>query len=154
VEVIAMEPRRVVVVANQTVCGEELLAAMRSRLADGPAAFTLVVPATPPHEELTWSEGTARSIAERRLADALDLFQREGIEVTGRVGDASPLLAIGDLLVGGNQYDEVILSTLPTKLSRWLRLDLPRRITQRFGLPVTTVIGERADVTAATRHTD
>jgi hypothetical protein len=148
VEVIAMEPHRVIVIANQTACGPELLAAMRSRLGRGPTTFTLVVPATPPHEQLTWSEGSARQIAERRLATALEMFRNEGIDVTGVVGDASPMLAVGDLLVS-DAYDEVILSTLPSRVSKWLKLDLPRRITQRFDLPVTTVIGERATAGAA-----
>ena len=139
-----MEPRRVIVVANQTACGPELLAALRSRLAEGPVTFTLVVPATPPHEQLTWTEGSARQIAEQRLAGALEQFRSEGIEMSGVVGDASPMLAVADLLVGAD-YDEVVLSTLPSRVSRWLKLDLPRRITQRFGLPVTTVIGRRAE---------
>jgi hypothetical protein len=148
VEVIAMEPHRVIVIANQTACGPELLAEMRSRLERGPTTFTLVVPATPPNEQLTWTEGSARDIAERRLAAALDMFRDAGIDVTGVVGDASPMLAVGDLLVDG-PYDEVILSTLPSRVSRWLKLDLPRRITQRFELPVTTVIGERASAGVA-----
>ena len=57
------------------------------------------------------------------------------------VGDSSPTLAIADVLILSPQ-DEIILSTLPPGVSRWLNKDLPHRVEQRFGLPVTTVIGE------------
>ena len=56
-----MEPRRILVVANQTACGDELLDVVRQRVADGPCRFTMLVPATPPREHVTWTEGDARS---------------------------------------------------------------------------------------------
>lgn len=147
-----MEPRttpdtdarhRILVVANQTACGDELLAVITARLRERPCRFTLLVPATPPAEHATWTEGDARALAKRRMAEALDRFREAGADVVeGVVGDANPARAIDDVLIEATQ-DEIILSTLPPGVSRWLKLDLPRRVEQRSGLPVTTVISER-----------
>ena len=140
-----MEPRRVLVVANQTACGDELLEAVQARMVAGPCRFTLLVPATHPHEHATWTEGEARAIARRRMEEAITRFTEIGAEVDGVVGDASPVRAIDDVLID-NPHHEIVLSTLPPGISRWLRLDLPQRVGQRFGLPVTTIISERVPV--------
>ena len=58
------------------------------------------------------------------------------------IGDANPVRAIDDVLIE-HPHDEIILSTLPPGISRWLKLDLPHRVEQRFALPVTTVISAR-----------
>ena len=137
-----MEPRRILVVANQTACGQELLEEIRARIAAGPCRFTLLVPATPPHEHATWTEGDAKAIARARMSAAVERFLAEGAAVEGIVGDASPVRAIDDVLIEHPQ-DEIILSTLPPGISRWLNKDLPHRVEQRFALPVTTVIAER-----------
>ncbi len=137
-----MEPRRILVVANQTACGDELLEVVRQRVADGPCRFTLLVPATPPREHVTWTEGDARSLAKRRLAEAMERMKSVGAEVDGVIGDASPLQAIDDVLLE-QPHDEIILSTLPVGISRWLKMDLPHRVEQRFALPVTTLISQR-----------
>jgi hypothetical protein len=141
-----MEARRILVVANQTACGAELLREIRRRVAEGGCTFTLVVPATPPQEHATWTEGEAHEVARARMEEAVDRFRREGAEVKGVVGDSSPALAIADVLILSPQ-DEIILSTLPPGASRWLKKDLPHRVEQRFGLPVTTIIGERSEAT-------
>jgi hypothetical protein len=141
-----MDPRRILVVANQTACGDELLEVVKSRMGDGPCRFTLLVPATPPHEHLTYSEGDAHAIARRRMDEALARFRAEGAEADGTVGDANPVRAIDDALLG-QPHDEIILSTLPPGMSRWLKLDLPHRVEQRFDeVPVTTVISQRQTV--------
>ena len=93
-----MEPRRILVVANQTACGDELLEAVRARMAAGPCRFTLLVPATPPHEHATWTEGDAKAIARGRMAAAVERFLAEGAAVEGVVGDANPVRAIDDVL--------------------------------------------------------
>jgi GABA permease len=142
-----MEPRRVLVVANQTACGDELLELVRRRVADGPCRFTMLVPATPPREHVTWTEGDARSLARRRLAEAVDRLEAAGAEVEGVIGDPSPLQAVDDVLLH-QPHDEIILSTLPVGVSRWLKMDLPHRIEQRFALPVTTLISERQPTTS------
>jgi hypothetical protein len=136
-------PRRILVVANQTACGDDLLEVIGSRLRDGPCRFMLLVPATPPAEHATWTEGSAKSLAKRRVTEALERFREVGtVDAEGVVGDPHPVQAIDDVLLD-HGFDEIILSTLPPGVSRWLRLDLPRRVEQKFGLPVTTVIASR-----------
>ena len=137
------EPRRILVVANQTACGEDLLDVIRGRMREGPCQFTLLVPATPPAEHATWTEGDARALAKQRIAEATARFAQAGADaVAWMVGDAHPVRAIYDAMLE-QRFDEIILSTLPPGVSRWLRLDLPRRVEQRFALPVTTVISSR-----------
>lgn len=134
--------RRILLVANQTAGGPELKREIRRRMSQGPCVFRLIVPATPPSQHATWEEGEARDIARRRMAAAIEEMRRLGADITGAVGDASPVLAINDALIE-QPCDEIILSTLPPGVSRWLKRDLPHRIEQRFGLPVTTVMGDR-----------
>jgi hypothetical protein len=141
-----MEPRRILLVANQTAGGAELKREIRRRISEGPCVFVLVVPATPPSEHATWEEGEARDIARRRMESAVTEMRRMGAEITGVVGDASPVLAINDALIE-QPCDEIILSTLPPGVSRWLKRDLPHRVEQRFHMPVTTVIGDREAAT-------
>jgi hypothetical protein len=133
--------RRYLVVANQTLGGEHLVEKVREALAAGQCRFHVVVPATPPADHLTWTEGEARAIAERRLDRALDRFRALGAVADGEVGDPSPMQAIGDVL-RQESFDEIILSTLPPGASRWLKLDLPHRAERSFNLPVTHVIAE------------
>ena len=88
--------RRFLIVGNQTLGSEQLRAAVRERLDDGPCRFHIVVPATPPREHFAWSEGEAVTVARRRLDEALAWMEEEGATVTGAVGDASPALAVAD----------------------------------------------------------
>lgn len=134
--------RRCLVVANQTLGGQNLLTVVRERLAEGPCSFHVLVPATPPPELLTATEGQARAAATRRLAAALERFRSMGAEVTGEVGDHHPMHAMADVL-RHQVFDEVILSTLPPGVSRWLHQDLPHRAERMFNLPITHVIAER-----------
>ena len=133
--------RRYLVVANQTLGGERLQAEIRQRVLDGPCRFHVLVPATKPADHAFWTEGEAHAIAERRLDAALSRLHGMGILATGQVGDASPVLAVADVLLR-DRFDEVILSTLPPGLSRWLHLDLPHRLSSRIRIPVTHVVSE------------
>ena len=137
--------RRYLVVANQTLGGPALAEKIRGCMAEGPCSFHIVVPATRPIEPLVWTEGQAHDLAEERLERALTWFQRTGADVTGEVGDARPMLAIGDALLAG-EFDEIIVSTLPPGVSRWIRQDLPARARRRFAIPVSHVFGDRAKV--------
>jgi GABA permease len=131
--------RRYLVVANQTLGSNELYKEVRACLASGPCAFHIVVPATPPTEHLTWTEGEAHALARDRLERALSWFRELPTTVEGEVGDANPMLAIWDVLRAG-QFDHIIISTLPPGLSRWLKMDLSTRVRTTFGLPVTDVV--------------
>jgi hypothetical protein len=133
--------RRYLVVANQTLGGEHLVQKVREALAAGQCRFHLVVPATPSSDHLTWTEGEAHAIAERRLDRALDRIRALGAVADGEVGDPNPLEAIGDVL-RQEDFDEIILSTLPPGASRWLKLDLPHRAERSFNLPVTHIVAE------------
>jgi hypothetical protein len=135
--------RRYLVVANQTLGGTRLEEAVRERLADGPSRFHVLVPATVPQDHAVWTEGEARALAQQRLDAAMDRFRSMGAEVEGEVGDENPLLAIADV-VREREFDEIILSTLPPGVSRWLRQDLPHRAERQFDLPVHHVVGDAA----------
>lgn len=132
---------RYLVVANQTLGGEHLLEKIRECLSAGPSSFHIVVPATPPREHLTWTDGEAQELAKSRLDRALEQFRELGAEADGEIGDADPVQAIGDAL-RADQFDEIILSTLPPGPSRWLRRDVLHRVSAATDLPVTHVIGE------------
>jgi hypothetical protein len=144
-EVVHVEPTQILVVANQTSTAAGLRAEIVRRARSAPHVFHLVVPATPPHEHMTYTEGDAHDIARRQMEAAVDQLRAEGVEITGSVGDASPVLAIGDALIV-RPYDEIVLSTLPAGASRWLKQDLPRRVQRRFDIPLTVVIAEPAHV--------
>jgi hypothetical protein len=131
---------RYLIVANQTLAGGHLTAKVREFHERWPSSFYIVVPATPPHGH-SWSEGEARDIARRRLKTALALLRGVGVEVEGEVGDERPTYAIQDVLAH-RDFDEIILSTLPPGVSRWLRHDLLHRIEVEFGLPVTHLVGQ------------
>lgn len=136
--------RRYLVVANQTLLGDHLFAEIRGRLAAGPCQFHVVVPATHARDHAVWTEGHDRVIAQGRLTEALERFRAEGAVVEGEVGDPSPIEAIGDVLRRSPPFDEVILSTLPPGLSRWINQDLPHRIERSFHLPLALVVAEHA----------
>ena len=133
------EPARVLIVANRTAAGEALVEAVRRRASQGPARFHLVVPAIPHGlHRVVDPEVAGREEGQARLDVALPLLsEAAGSEVTGHVGDADPLAAIHDA-VALDGFDEIIVSTLPRRLSRWLRLDLPSK-ARGLGLPVVHV---------------
>lgn len=137
--------RRYLVVANQTLAGRHLVAEVRRRIKEGPCRFHLVVPATPPHLHMTWTEGEARAIAQERLDQAVFELSELGAEAAGEVGAERALDAILDV-VRREPFDEILLSTLPSGLSRWLHQDLPHRVERLTGLPVTHLVAETEDV--------
>lgn len=94
-EVMNMKVRRILVIANQTACSQPLLDMVAERIGDGSAQVTLLVPATHPGGQATWTEGGAHRAAEQRLREAADRFRSAGIEIQGVVGDANPVTAVG-----------------------------------------------------------
>lgn len=143
------EPANVLVVAKQTAATTLLLEAVRERAAKGPARFHLVVPAQPhgldklmDPADHGWDE--ARQAMEGALPK---LSEAAGQEVTGEVGDAEPLMAIQDALSRGD-YQEIIISTLPLGISRWLHLDLISK-ARALGPPVTHVLAPSQEEAAS-----
>jgi len=138
----ASTPTRVLVVANRTAATPALLEAVRQRAGNGPCAFSLLVPHTASGlHRLVDPEDQGQSEAEATLELALPLLEEAaGGPVEGFVGDPEPLAAIQDAL-NTRGYDELIISTLPKRFSRWLRLDLPSKAAG-LGLPVTTVTAQ------------
>jgi hypothetical protein len=135
-------PARVLVVAHKTAATPSLLDAVRDRAARGPAEFTLLVPnsAHGLHKVIDPEDQGSRE-ADQVLELALPLLSdAAGSQVEGMVGDPSPMDAISDA-VNLRGFDEIIISTLPTKVSKWLRLDLPSKVAG-LGLPVTTVTAQ------------
>jgi nucleotide-binding universal stress UspA family protein len=132
-------PIRVLVVADRTAATQPLLDAVRERARRGPSTFTLVVPnaAHGLHKVIDPEDqgaGEARAVIDQALPL---LSEAAGAPVEGIVGDPDPGAAVQDA-INLHGFDEVIVSTLPARLSRWLKLDLPSKISG-MGLPVTTV---------------
>lgn len=130
---------RVLVVAHKTAATQPLLEAVRERAERGRCAFTLLVPNTTHGlHKVVDPEDQAESEAHIVLNRALPLLeQAAGAPVDGLVGDPDPIAAVHDA-INLHGFDEVIVSTLSAKVSRWLRLDLPSKVAG-MGLPVTTV---------------
>jgi hypothetical protein len=152
------------VVANQTLGGAELDEEIRKRLQAGPSSFYVLVPATRSQDYPTTtgmelgaggstpmiarasgpgpaSDEEATAHAQHRLGQLLDELHRLGADADGELGHPDPLQAVGDVLTS-RSFDEIVLSTLPQPISKWLAMDLPHRLHRRFDLPVTTVIAK------------
>ena len=135
-------PARVLVVAHKTAATPPLLEAVRERSQRGPAKFTLLVPTPAPglHKVVDPEDqggGEAKAVIERALPA---LSEAAGAPVEGIVGSTDPIAAVEDA-INLRGFDEIVISTLPSKISHWLRLDLPSKLTGT-GLPVTTVTPE------------
>ena len=142
-------PTRILVVAHRTAATPALLDAVRERAAQGPTSFTLLVPNTPHGlHRVVDPEDQEASEAQTVLDLALPLLEdAAGGHVEGLVGDPEPLNAIQDA-INLHGFDEIIISTLPKRVSRWLHLDLPSK-ANGLGLPVTTVTAkDRAEAPA------
>lgn len=139
-------PTRVLIVAHKTAATQPLLDAVHERAAAGPATFTLLVPnAAHGLHKVVDAEDQDAGEAQGVLDAALPkLAQAAGEEVDGMVGDPDPSAAIQDA-INLRGFDEVIISTLSPKLSRWLHLDLPSKVSG-LGLPVHTVTPDDAPV--------
>ena len=146
-------PTRVLVVAHKTAATQPLLDAVRARAAQGSCVFTLLVPnaahglhrVVDPEDQ---GAKEARTVLERALPR---LSEAAGAPVDGILGDADPMAAVHDA-VNLQGFDEVIVSTLSPRVSRWLKLDLPSKVAG-LGLPVSTVTPADSAAGAAPRST-
>jgi hypothetical protein len=132
----ASTPRRILIVAHRTAATPPLIEEVRRRSSEGACRFTLLVPRP------FWDPDTEESAITLELAIPL-LDEAAGHHVEGLIGDTDPFVAVSGVLAN-DEFDEVIISTLPTRVSRWLHLDLPARV-QRLGLPVTVITARKAD---------
>jgi hypothetical protein len=135
---------------------DELIEVLRERAAAEPSEFWIVVPATPVKHlaaravpmppmpvmggvlSLPGTREEARQLAEEKLQAALRRLAAAATNADGEVGDGDPMRAV-EAVLSRRQFDEIIVSTLPARLSHWLRQDFPSRLEHRFHLPVTHV---------------
>ena len=151
------------VVAIDATGGAQLMAEVRRRIARAPSSFFVLVP-VPESEsqrhgildgmvageagpmvvqaDLPRRADQEREVLERQSRGRLELLTREiraaGGDADGDLGDPDPLKAI-EREVRTHQFDEIILSTPPSGLSKWIRRDLPHRVERKFELPVQTL---------------
>ena len=134
--VVARAGVNVLVVANETVLGEQLLDRLRARAGEGAASFLIVCPQSDPargeHPE-----------AERRLRSALAILRSEGLDVHGQIAHPDAFVAAMEA-IEDERTDEIIVSTFPGERSGWLRRDLVGRLRSESGLPVDHVVAESA----------
>jgi hypothetical protein len=130
--------RSYLIVANQTLTSQSLADAIKERLADGPVRTHVVVPLSPVGGRLTWDEVESRTVAQTRLDEVVGRLRAMGAEADGEVGDRDPVMAVRDAM-RGREVDEVIVSTLPKGVSRWLGEDVPSRLRDSVAVKVTVV---------------
>jgi len=133
------EPRKVLVVANETVTGQPLIDAVKRRADSGPISVHVICPQNQPKHGYVIYDDTIRGAAENRLAMTLAQLREVGIDATGDVEDPDPYSAIMDA-VGERDYDEIVISTHPDTRSGWLRQDLITRVEQATRRPVEHVV--------------
>ena len=130
----------VLIIANKTLGGDEMLERVRHlNTPAGSASFYLLVPATPVGES-SWEAGDYQrragvQEARRKLEQGLELISGTGADVDGEVGESDPIDAVRVLFDRGLSFDRIVLSTFPSGLSRWLRLDVPHRLGRITDLP-------------------
>jgi hypothetical protein len=133
---------RILVVANKTAESPDLLDAMRAKGTEHD--YVLVVPASGGVLEKAADPDAAREHTQPHLDAALERMRAEGFSVEGSIGDPDPTAAVQDAANFG-EFDEIIISTLPLHLSRWIKLDLPSKAERATGLPVTHVETKQQD---------
>jgi hypothetical protein len=133
---------RILVVANKTAESPDLLEALRAKGTEH--QYTLVVPASGGVLEKAADPDAAREHTEPHLDAALEKFRADGFNIEGSIGDSDPTAAVQDAC-NFNEYDEIIISTLPLRVSKWMKLDLPSKAQRATGLPVTHVETKQHD---------
>ena len=134
------DERRVLVVANETVGGDELMRAIGDLALEGRTRFHVVCPALNSRLR-TWTsdEDPARVAAQARLGATLEHLSAVGIEAEGNVGDVDPLVAVEDA-VRAFRPDELIVSTHPEGRSNWLERGVVDALRARYDVPLQHVV--------------
>ena len=165
-EAVATTSSRYLVIANRTTDSDTLRAALLERAGRGPAEFVVMVPvpqlvnaalatlATDPVGGIIYSlplseaeETEELEYAQQRLDALLAFLAANGGKASGWITRSDPITATDDALTDG-RFDEIVISTFPAGLSRWLKMDLPCRLKRRTSIPVTHVeaVAEAAGV--------
>jgi hypothetical protein len=143
------DQRKILVVANETLTGDELLDAVRRRDQSGEALVVVIAPVNAPREGYVVYDNTRRASAGRRLDRTLTRFREAGIHAMGHVVDHDPLTAVKDA-IAMEQPDELIVSTHPESKSGWRRRNLLDEIRKVAGTrPVEHVVSDVAERTGA-----
>jgi predicted transcriptional regulator len=138
------DERRVLVVANETVAGEELLSTISTLALTEKTLFQVVCPALNSRlKTYTSDEDPAREAAQKRLDVTLARLASVGIDANGVVGDGDPLVAVDDAVrtFGPN---EIVISTHPPGKSNWLERGVVDSVRARYDVPVTHVVVDLA----------
>jgi nucleotide-binding universal stress UspA family protein len=142
---------RYLVVANQTLGGEELVAKLDELASAEPCELSLLVPVTETEGRQQWdyppidrvipdAHAIAATLAAGRLEHELARLHRAGVAASGEVVDSEPV-SRAEILLAEGEFDAVVVSTLPRRLSRWLVMDLPHRLARLSSVPVIHVEG-------------
>lgn len=139
---------KILVIANRTAASDELRAWLQFLASLRPAVFTLVVPATPQaRSRAAGATPAEREVAEevalRNMQNAVRRLREGGLQVEGRVGDPNPIAAAAHA-VGVEDFNEIVVSTLPPRQSEWLRIDAPREVERATGRRVSHVSASEA----------
>jgi len=143
------EPSVVLVVANETLTGNELVDALRRRAERGDIRVLVVAPVTQPGQGYVVYRDSRRASAGRRLDRTLSSLREAGIPAHGAVFDDDPLTAVKDVLAS-EHVDELVVATHPETKSGWLRRNLLDEIRRAAGeRPVEHVVVDDAVRTVA-----
>ena len=144
-----MAERRILVVANETVTGRELLEHLHARAAGADTHVLVVAPALNTRLRHLFADvDRAREEAEVRLAGSIESLRAEGITARGAIGDSDPVRAIEDALFEF-EADEIVISTHPPDRSNWLEKKAVERAREKFSQPITHVVVDLAAAPAS-----
>ena len=143
------DTRKLLVVANETLTGDELIEAIRTRAGDADVLVSVIAPVNTPSEGYVVYEDTRRAAAGRRLDRTLATLREAGIPALGNVVDNDPLTAVRDA-IALEDPDELLVSTHPESKSGWRRRNLLDEIRKVAGeRPVEHVTSDVAARTGA-----
>ena len=132
--------KHILVVANQTVGGDRLIAAVKAHAEGEPSRVTVICPQNDPSDVWVVDESQVAAQTRERLEATLAALHAAGIQATGRVVDRDPYTAVLDVVESSDPPAEIVISTLPQTRSGWLRRDLVQRLRDRTQLPVEHVV--------------
>jgi hypothetical protein len=143
-EAVLSAMKHILVVANQTVAGDKLIAALKERAGTEPVRVTVICPESEPGGAWVIDEARVHEATQARLDRTLTELRAAGVEADGEVVSADPYTAVLDQVEGSDPPQEIIISTLPSTRSGWMRRDLVDRVRDRTKLPVEHVVVDPA----------